>query len=228
MNYRVEDKYICKEIDLQILNNKLKAILKTDDNIKENKSYNIRSIYFDDYFNTYYLETDAGVDNRIKIRIRIYDKNDKMIKLEIKEKINGFTKKRTCLITKEICNKLINGIYLEEKECNNILLNQVNILLKTRMLKPKLIVEYDRYVYINEIGNVRITFDRNIRTSTNIKLFFEKNIYPIPVLEYGEHILEVKYDNFLPSYIKNILEEKHLEKTSFSKYNASVDALGGI
>ena len=228
MNYRVEDKYVCKEIDLQILNNELKAILKTDDNIKNAESYNIRSVYFDDYFNTYYSETAFGVDNRIKIRIRIYDKKDEMIKLEIKEKLNGFTKKNTCLIDKKICDKLISGTYLEENECHNDLLKQFNILMKTRMLKPKVIVEYDRYVYINEVGNVRITFDRNIRTSTNIKLFFENNIYPIPVLEENEHIFEVKYDNFLPSYIKNILEEKNLEKTSFSKYNASVDTLGGI
>lgn len=228
MNYRVEDKYLCKEIDLQILNNKLLAVLDKDKNIKNNNSYNIRSVYFDDYFNTYYQETEAGIDNRIKIRIRIYDKSDKIIKLEIKEKLNGYTKKNSCIITREICDKLLTGNYLEENECDNLILKQINVLMKTRMLKPRVIVEYDRFVYVNQIGNVRITFDRNIRTSPNIDLFFEKNIFPIPVLETNEHILEVKYDDFLPSYIKNILEEKYLEKTSFSKYNRSVDSLGGI
>ena len=228
MNYRVEDKYLCKEIDLQILNNKLKTILEKDKNIKNENGYNIRSVYFDDYFNTFYRDTDSGVDNRIKIRIRIYDKNDKIIKLEIKEKLNGCTKKSACLINKKICEKLLNGLYLEESECDNLILKQINMLMKTKILRPKVIVEYDRYVFINEIGNVRISFDRNIRTSSNISLFFEKNIYPIPVLENNEHILEVKYDNFLPSYIKNILAEKYLEKISFSKYNASINTLGGI
>lgn len=80
------------------------------------------------------------------------------------------------------------------------------------------IVEYERTAFVEPVGNVRVTFDKNIGGTTEIKTFFDEYIPAVPALPAGVHILEVKYDEFLPDYIKEILEIGSLRRTSFSKY----------
>ena len=221
MEYRNELKYICTEKDFEIIRHRLKVIMLKDKNLKNEDGYNIRSIYFDNYNNDFFYQNDAGVNDRIKVRIRIYDKSKETIKLEIKAKKNAMTKKNSCLISEKVFYKLINGT-ISFEECNNKVLRQVFIMIKTELLKPKVIVEYDRYVFINKIGNVRITFDKNIRVSDKIERFFEDNIYATPIQEIGNHVLEIKFDEILPDYITTTLELGTLTTTSFSKYYLSM------
>ena len=90
--------------------------------------------------------------------------------------------------------------------------------MNSRLLHPVNIVEYEREAFVEKNGNVRITFDRNIGASRDVKRFFEKDIYAVPVLQPGAHILEVKYDELLPDYIRKIIDFGSLQKSSFSKY----------
>ena len=222
MEYRNELKYIVNEHDIKTIEYRIKNFLKLDKNTKDNNSYNIRSVYFDSYDNTYFYENEAGVNKRLKVRIRIYDKSDKIIKLEIKHKNNGMTKKESCTISRELCEKLIEGKFLTSDECrNNKVLYKVYLEQHLHLLKPKIIVEYERTAFTNIVGNVRITFDRNIRASKYLKHFFEDNIYSKPAQDIGNHVLEVKYDELLPDYIAQILEINTLRQTAFSKYYLS-------
>lgn len=225
MEYRSELKFLVDNNDLLILNHRIKNIMNLDSNIKKEDCYNIRSIYFDSYDNDYLKETESGINKRLKIRIRIYNKSSKTIKLEIKHKLNGYTKKESCKISKEICDKLINGEDLLYSECKNKVLKKLYLEQKMNLLKPKIIVEYDRVAYINKTGNVRVTFDKNIRTSKYIDRFFDDNIYSVPILDNNEEILEVKYDEILPSWIAQSLELNKLSRTSFSKYAVSRNVL---
>lgn len=221
MDYRKELKYIVKKTDLEILKNRFQNIMKKDENTVYGESYNIRSIYFDTYDNTYFYDNESGLNKRFKIRIRIYNKKDEPIKLEIKHKNNGVGKKEMCEISREICNKLMNGEFLKLEECTNNELKKIYIEQHTHYLKPKIIVEYERTAWVNKIGNIRVTFDTNVRTSSHIKRFFEDNIYAEPVLESGKHILEVKYDELMPDYIASSIETNTLEQIAFSKYYLS-------
>lgn len=166
-----------------------------------------------------------GLNERLKIRIRIYNKSAECIKLEIKYKLNGFTKKESCRISKELCDKLIKGEFLNIEECDNKVLNKLYLEQKMRMVKPKLIVEYDRTAYVYAAGNVRVTFDQNIRTSKYLEKFFDDNLFSVPLLEANQEILEVKYDEFLPTYIFDTLELNKLNRTAFSKYAVSRNVL---
>ena len=222
MEYRNELKYVIKNSDLDILKCRMQSVMKLDKNVLNGNSYNIRSIYFDNYDNKYFYDNDAGINERLKIRIRIYNKSFSPIKLEIKYKNNGLTKKEACEIDKELCEKLMRGEKLEIRDCkNNKVLNKLYIEEHTNLLVPKVIVEYERIAYIDPIGNVRITFDKNIRGSKYINRFFEDNIYAVPILDIGEHVLEVKYDELLPDYISSSIELNTLEQTAFSKYYLS-------
>ena len=108
MEYRVENKYICTNMELAILKARLQAVMSIDKNQKEIDAYQIRSIYFDNYDNSSYFENDAGVDDRKKLRVRVYNKSRKTIKLEVKEKYRNLTKKKSCCINEEEFQKIYN------------------------------------------------------------------------------------------------------------------------
>ena len=98
------------------------------------------------------------------------------------------------------------------------LLQKLLLQMRTRLLRPVIIVDYDRVPYVCKDGNVRITMDKNISASRQLDQFLEPVIPKRPVMEKGSHILEVKYDEFLPDYIKTSLELGTLRQTSFSKF----------
>ena len=89
---------------------------------------------------------------------------------------------------------------------------------ETRLLRPRLIVQYEREPFLMNTGNVRVTFDRFISASTHIDRMFEKNSYALPIMSANMHLLEVKWDDFLPDIIREALKNDHLQNTSFSKY----------
>lgn len=221
MEYREELKFIIKQSEINVLETRLKGIMRIDSNSKKNSSYNIRSIYFDDYSNSCFYENESGLDKRLKLRIRIYNHNRKLIKLEIKYKNHNLTKKEVCNINEDLCDRLIRGEKIRIDELDNRVLNKLYIYQQTRLLVPKIIVEYDRIAYTSKLGNVRVTFDTNIRASKYVDRFFDKNLYAVPVLNKGFNVLEVKYDELLPDYIAKTLETKKLSQTAFSKYYLS-------
>ena len=220
MEYRNELKYVVSSNDLFILDNRLKCLFKLDPTAKA-KMYNVRSVYFDSYDNKCFYENESGINERFKMRIRIYNNSIDDIKLEIKYKKNGFSRKESCLINKELCEKILSGKKVEYKECINKVLRKLYIEQNTNCFIPKIIVEYDRVAYVDKIGNMRITFDTNIRASNHLNSFFDKNIYARPILDNNMHILEIKYDEILPNYVVKELELIHLKRTSFSKYYLS-------
>lgn len=222
MEYRSESKYIVKDTDLEILKYRIENLMSLDVHTEEENFYNVRSIYFDDYKNTFYYENEDGVNERMKIRIRIYNKSPDFIQLEIKYKKNGMTKKESTKISKELCERLMRGEFISLSECNsNKVLYKLYLEEQLHNLKPKIIVEYDRVAYTKGVGNVRVTFDKNIRASKYIERFFEDRLYATPILDDGAQILEIKYDELLPDYIRNTLELNTLKETTFSKYYLS-------
>lgn len=219
--YRHELKYICNEMELAVITERLSPIIRLDKNVAEEGFYNIRSLYFDDYYNTCFAENEAGTDPREKFRIRIYNASADNIKLELKKKERGKTFKESCPITKEQCELLMRGIPCNAemaKGSKQAVLNKLLLLMKTRLMKPVVIVDYDRVPYVYKDGNVRITLDRNISSGSNIHMFLERDIAKRPIMPAGQHVLEVKYDEFLPDFIAQNLEIGSLRQTAFSKF----------
>lgn len=203
MKYRHELKYICSETELCIIENRIKNICKKDPHVGKEGLYQIRSIYFDDYNNTCFYENENGVDPREKIRIRAYNCDDSHISLEKKKKEHSMTQKLQRAITKEEYEEYISTGYVDSR---------------LGLMEPKVIVAYERIPYIYEIGNVRITIDRNISCSNEFDLFFDKDIPLRPVMEKGKNLLEVKYDEILPDYLYTMMNLGTLTQTAFSKY----------
>lgn len=218
MKYRHEYKYVCNSMQSIVLKTRASGIMKRDIHAGANGYYRIRSLYFDDMEDTCYYENESGVGERDKYRIRIYNGDISRISLEKKSKNRGMTLKTACRINEEICRKLMKG----EKNIidSNMTYVQKKLLLEMQLknMSPKVIVEYVRYPFVNQNGNVRVTFDEAISSSNDIGCFLEKEIILRPILEKGQGILEVKWDEFLPDYIKKIMELDSLRWNSFSKY----------
>lgn len=223
--FRNEEKYLVSEGEMIILQSKMNSILKVDPNQKGDR-YRIRSVYFDDYFDQAYQENDAGVDERKKIRIRVYDEPRKYIRLEVKHKIKGKNLKENCRLTEEQFQSIMNGTLRYDDDFPQAL-RILFLEMKLNHLVPKVIVEYERSTYVHDIGNVRITFDRNISYSTEFNKFLDDTISLTPLLPSGSHIFEVKYDGFLPEIIAQTIETGELQKETFSKYYLSRLALEG-
>ena len=214
-NYRHEYKYLVSESQIKYLETQIQKIMKIDPH-ENDGVYRIRSLYFDDYYNSGYYDVENGDDPREKIRIRIYDSSDSRISLECKKKEVNKTKKFSVIISKEECESLISNKTITQ----NIdpLINKINSKILINNLKPTIIVEYDRKPYVYKESNVRVTFDTNISSSNYINNFFEKTIIRRPIMPKGMHILEVKFDDFLPDIIYDTLNIGKLQQISFSKY----------
>ena len=216
IKYRVENKYIVTESLLKILEHRLKNIMKCDIHQKDD-SYTVKSLYFDDVFNTCLESNEAGINDRKKYRIRTYDNGVDSLNLEVKEKRNGFTHKNICPITIEEYKKILKNEFFV---CSDRApLNELFLQNRLNKMGPVIIIEYERTAFVHNSGNVRITFDRNIRVNHNVSCFLkDSSIGLLPVLPSGLHILEVKYDEFLPDVIYEQLELKNLKQTPFSKF----------
>lgn len=218
---RHEFKHHINYFDYLTIHSGLMAVAKRDANVGTEGVYEIRSLYFDNYENKAVREKVNGLNNREKFRIRYYNDDFTYIKLEKKSKIHGLCNKLSVPLTKEECEKIIAGDIVWMRDRKEALLVELYAKMQYQLIRPRTIVSYTREPFIYEAGNVRITFDYNVRTGISSKDFFDVNVPTIAASECDEIILEVKYDHFLPEVIENIIQLKNRRTSSFSKYVAS-------
>lgn len=215
--YRVEDKYICSDTELYMLKARISTVLRADDNQFTDNGYSIISVYFDDLFDSHLQDTIDGNSLREKYRIRIYNNSFDTIKLEVKSKRYNRVLKKSKNITYQQMQKLLLGKQIDDSGSSDDPAVLFNIAIQERGLRPKVIVAYERKAYVFDAGNVRITFDRNVRSSNRIEDFGNPNTVYDPIKEFSS-VLEVKYDEFLPGFIAQLLEPGNMQQTSYSKY----------
>lgn len=219
MTFRNELKYLCSDSQLKLLEMRVKHLLSPDPHAGADGRYTVRSVYFDDYQDSCYYENEDGSNNRQKFRIRLYNSDTGRLTLECKQKQNGRNHKAICSITRKQCEDILGGTFsLSAPGQADPLLDQFFLLYRTRLYRPKVIVEYERTPFIYKTGNVRITFDRNISGTSKVENFLEPEIHTRPVMAAGIHLLEVKYDELLPDYIYSQLQLENLQITTNSKY----------
>ena len=192
--------------------------MKLDKHAGENGQYTIRSVYFDDLKDSALFEKIAGVHHREKFRIRFYNGDTSFISIEKKMKNNGLTAKTKTRITKNECLKIINGDIDWLTQRDDKLLNELYIKMKNGLYRPKTIVDYVREAYIYPIGNVRITFDKSIRSGLFSTDIFDENLPTVEVLNPNKLVLEVKFDEFIPDIIEDIIQTGERNARSVSKY----------
>jgi VTC domain. len=194
--------------------------------------YFIRSLYLDDIYMADFHQKNEGRSRRRKYRIRIYDNSDSLIKFEIKDKFDSYISKKSSVITPQQCDSILRGDFQfvsdmmlhdranAESEKNRAL-RMGYIDCACRILRPQVVVDYDREVFICDEGNVRMTFDMNLRAGQGTGNIFDPHLPTVPAYENGKMILEVKYDDYLPQFIRRMLRSKKLSlwQSAESKYS---------
>ena len=216
--YRHELKYQVTDAQIQMLKNRINHLLPLDSHVAQTGSYFIRSLYFDDYNDRCMQENENGTDPREKFRIRIYNGSSAKISLECKRKERGKTHKTSCPLTVEQTKALMAGQILPDIGQQPPLLRKLTLQMMTRKLRPKVIVEYERIPYVYKNGNVRVTFDTQIASSSDVEAFFSETLPKRPVMPVSQQLMEVKFDEYLPDFIYRNLNLSHLRQTTFSKY----------
>ena len=217
-NYRNEWKYSCPVEDWYYLEGKLGKILHQDPYASKDGSYRVQSLYFDDLTDSCMTDNDAGNSLRSKFRIRYYGDSPDLLRLECKEKNNGKCLKHTAVITAEQYHMLVNG---RSDELFGLtedpLLKKMCLCFSQRLLTPRIIISYDRTAYVEEITNIRITYDSDIRVSDDTDRFLTGDHLSRTFFG-GASVLEVKFDSILPGFLQRLINEVRPEVTAFSKY----------
>lgn len=220
--FRHELKFFISEFEKTMIEKQLQVVLFSDLHA-ENGVYTIRSLYFDDLWENAYTEKMAGVDSRKKYRIRIYNFEDQIIKLECKRKERQYINKRSATLNREEVDQILSGSYEFLKEKDNLLCKEFYLELKASLMRPKVIVDYEREPYVYPYGNVRITFDSRVRAGTFSDRLFDAAIPVFEVLEPNQLIMEVKFTEYLPELIRQLLPTRDNAYTAASKYTMCLE-----
>ena len=218
--YRHELKYVISEAEHAILASRLRAALHPDENAGgSGGEYVIRSLYFDDPWDTAVTEKSDGVGSRDKFRIRIYNMSDRTIKLERKHKEGAYIKKDSLSLTRGECDRIIAGDIRCLFDRPEPAAKTFYGIFRTRNLKPKVLVDYTREPYVFPAEDVRITFDKNIRTGMRSTALFDPDVPTYPVWDLRNcMILEVKFNRSLPEFCRSIVQMAASQHTAASKY----------
>ena len=218
---RQELKHALNQMDCYLLRNKMKHFMESDPHTNEDGKYVIRSVYFDNMDNKVYTEKKEGLYTRDKFRVRLYNMNTDYINLEKKSKRDNVTFKEKCMVYASEYEKIRHGEIEWMERDSRPLIQELYLQMKLLQLKPITIVDYEREVFIYPHGNVRVTFDSHIRTSNRNIDFLNPDVHMVPALDPNIVILEVKYDEFIPDFIKTILQVSDRRKDTYSKYYLS-------
>lgn len=215
--YRHELKYLINYKDKDILIKRLEGFIQRDTHA-EKGFYKVRSLYFDDYWNSSYEEKLMGVSGRNKYRIRTYDDSDSVIKLERKTKTGNYIFKKSANLTRQEVEKILDGDYSFLLYNPQPLCQEFYVQCISCFMRPRVIVDYEREPFVFEAGDVRITFDSDVRASSLDFSIFDPTLPTCSVLEPGKLVLEVKFTEFLPDLIRKALPAEAAEMSAVSKY----------
>ncbi|MBC8569560.1 polyphosphate polymerase domain-containing protein [Zongyangia hominis] len=182
------------------------------------RGYPVRSLYFDSLEDNDFFEKLSGVENRRKIRLRIYDPNDSFAMLEMKQKQGKYQKKRSLRISREDAVSLTQGRYGCLLGYTDPFAAECYGLMEMRCYRPRTIIQYFRKAFIAKENNIRITFDHKIEATESCLDLFHPHLNFDPVLDPFQVVMEVKYNGFLLSYIKEAVNRCSRSELSSSKY----------
>ena len=216
MDYRHEWKHEISRTDLLALRQRLRAVASPDPHAVDGQ-YKIRSLYFDNAADKALREKLDGVSRREKFRIRYYNGDTSVIRLEKKSKLGGLGNKQSAGLTAAQAQAIADGRLDWMPDSEEELIRELYVKMRCQGLRPRIIVDYIREPFVFGPGNVRVTLDYDIRAGLRCSDFLDPDCPTIPAGD-APMILEVKWDHFLPDVIRDAVQLPGRRVTAFSKY----------
>lgn len=218
--FRTENKYLLSLTQFKSLDNRLDKTLQQDKNNNNGEGYRVRSLYFDTPAEQDFYDKEDGIELRKKVRLRIYDPSAEFAFLELKQKEGAYQKKRSLKLSRQDAQQLMRGRYSCLLSYNDPFAAECYGLMNRLCYRPKSVVEYKRKAFIADENSTRITFDHDIIASEANLDIFSSSLMMYPVMDKYLTVMEVKYNGFLLSYIKDIISISK-SPLSVSKYALS-------
>jgi hypothetical protein len=215
--YRNELKFIINPHQKNLMANKLRNFCQQDSFSDAAGGYLISSLYFDDYNQSAFFDKANGIRDRKKFRIRVYNYQSDVIKLERKIKRGYLTDKSHLQISRDEYDQLLRGEVRFLSQKDDGVANDFYLYYRTKHLRSRVVVEYRREAYVYPYGDVRICFDSLLKAAGFQDDLFSKG-QRISVIPSDQIILEVKYSGYLPDVIRNLIQLRNLQWQSVSKY----------
>lgn len=216
--YRHEEKYLLSRAGYCYLKGLLSGVMELDGNTGGSGDYYIRSLYFDTLSNREYNEKSSGIYERRKIRIRIYDTEAELVKLELKAKAGPGIHKEALTISRAEAKRLIAGDCSFLTAYSKPVAAKLYRIWKSDIYRPAVVIDYEREAYVLPVFAVRLTFDKRVRAHLGGDGFWDPKLPMAALLDGSKVVLEVKYTQMLPEYIKQLLATVPKVPTAFSKY----------
>lgn len=214
--YRHEWKHPISYGDLLLLRQRLGAVMESDPHAV-NGCYTIRSLYFDTPDDRALRQKLDGVSRREKFRLRLYNGDTSLIHLEKKSKFANLGRKEKVPLTAQEVARILGGDTDWMVDDSRPLLRELHYKMTVEQLRPKTLVDYTREPFVYAAGNVRVTLDYHIRTGLNSTDFLNSDAPTVPAGD-APIILEVKWDEFLPDFIRDAIQLTGRRVSAFSKY----------
>ena len=216
---RTENKIIINTLEKARLERRLGMIMPLDPHCADGRSYSVRTLYFDTVTDRCIAEKEDGLLVHEKLRLRVYGNDENTIKLECKQKVDSLQTKKSMLVTREQCDRLIAGD-LSWLLSSPDPLGAFFFYKLSRGYFPKAVIEYQRLAYSLNVNATRITFDFDIRACESDFQLFGDHLQTHPIFPPDKAVLEIKFNHYLPGYIKKALSDVQKSPGSFSKYTA--------
>lgn len=214
---RTERKFLINAADLMAKAHRLSGLLHEDPH-NGAEGYLVRSLYFDTVYDGDYFDKEFGVDVRRKMRLRVYGPEAPFAKLEMKQKQGQRQRKRSLKVSADEARRLSMGDYSSLLTRKEPFAAECYALMQSRCYRPVTIVEYRRRAFIARENDIRVTFDHHINATESSFDLFDSHLLMTPVLDWSQAVMEVKYNGFLLSYIKEMLDDLGKSELSASKY----------
>jgi len=214
---RQEKKYLINLEQYYYMSRRFSHLL-AEDSFSSGDGYLIRSLYFDTLDDNDFEEKINGVDMRKKIRLRTYGENPQTAKLEMKQKQGMLQKKRSLMLDRGESQRLINRDYSVLLKSDSAFAAECFGLMNMSCYLPKAVVMYTRKVFIAHENDIRITFDHNIKGSESNFDIFSNDVIGNMIFDPFLVVMEVKFNGFLLSYIKDVINEVNASELAVSKY----------
>lgn len=217
LRFRHELKHVANEAEADMLAQRLALVLPRDAHAGSGGRYRVTSLYFETPYDKALRQKLEGIDRREKFRLRYYGSDTSLVKLERKIKANGLCAKQSARLDAAQVRMLLSGSHRFLLDCGDPLCVELYAKMQGELLRPRVVVRYEREAFSSPHGNVRVTIDRSLRTSLSAVDFLEPHAGRVPAAD-GQAVVEVKYDAYLPDVVRMAVQPLARSAAAYSKY----------
>lgn len=225
---RFEQKYVLPISKAWRFRDALRPYMVADENAGSENCYYINSLYLDSADLRCYWEKLEGLKFRRKVRMRSYGRAPtEDCFLEIKQRIDKTVqKRRTQVKVGDVMPWLSQGG--DTYDNTDPVCSEVEYLRERYALQPALFIGYRREAYVGQYDpSLRITFDTDlVGKSWSQEDGSHMRWGTVPVLPLDYAVLEIKFDNYVPLWVCELVARHEIEACRMSKYCSAVDVMG--